>query len=142
MDKETINNIIKDCGVELYDIEIATEFDTKIYRIYITAKDGITLDICAQVTRILSPILDLDPPINGAYTLEVSSPGIERPLKTVAHVRAAIGEMIKVKLENAEKIIGTLESFEEGVLHIQPADGVMIAVPYDSIQKARTYYQW
>ncbi len=73
---ETIKNIIKENGGLYYDSEIVSEGGNRIFRIFITAKDGVNLDLCAKISRIISPIIDLDPPINGAYTLEVSSPGI------------------------------------------------------------------
>lgn len=140
--RETIVNILHDCGVELYDLETASEFEQRIYRIYITSSQGINLDKCAEVTRILAPILDLDPPISGPYTLEVSSPGIERPLKRIEQFQGSIGENIKVKLINTDKIIGKLESIEDGKITIKEEDGEVSVIPLDEIEKARTYYQW
>ena len=141
--KETIVNILHDCGVELYDLETVSENEQKIFRIYITSADEkVNLDKCAEVTRILSPILDLEPPVNGVYTLEVSSPGIERPLKKMEHYIGSIGEDIKVKLINTDKIIGKLDSVEDGKLTIIECDGEVTVVPMDDIEKARTYYKW
>ena len=94
------------------------------------------------MTRILSPILDLDPPVSGHYTLEVSSPGIERPLKRIEQFQGSIGENIKVKLINTDKIIGKLESIEDGKITIKEEDGEVSVIPLDEIEKARTYYQW
>ncbi len=141
--KETIVNILHDCGVELYDLETVSENEQKIFRIYITSADEkVNLDKCAEVTRILSPILDLEPPVNGVYTLEVSSPGIERPLKKMEHYIGSIGEDIKVKLINTDKIIGKLDSVKDGKLTIIEYDGEVTVVPMDDIEKARTYYKW
>ena len=140
--KETIVNILNDCGVYLYDIETVSENERKIFRIYITSKDGINLDKCSEVTKILSPILDLEPPINGEYTLEVSSPGIERPLRKNEHYTGSIGEMLKVKLINTDKIIGKLESFEDGKITLIEDDGEVTTIALDDIEKARTYYKW
>jgi ribosome maturation factor RimP len=78
---EQITKIVESCGVSLYDTEVANEFDKKIFRIYITSKEGINLDKCAEISRILSPIFDLEPPLEGEYLFEVSSPGIERKLR-------------------------------------------------------------
>jgi len=140
--KETISNILKDCGVELYDTETVSEYEQKIFRIYITSKDGINLDKCAEVTRILSPILDLEPPVNGHYTLEVSSPGIERPLKNKEQFKSSIGDIIKVKLINTDKIIGELISLEDEIITIKEEDGEITKISLDDIDKARTYYKW
>jgi len=141
--KETILNIVHDCGVELYDLETVSENEQKIFRIYITsAKEKVNLDKCAEVTRILSPILDLEPPVSGEYTLEVSTPGIERPLKKLEHFTGSIGEDVKVKLINTDKIIGRLDSVEDGKLTITEYDGEVTTISMDEIEKARTYYQW
>ena len=141
--KETIVSILQDCGVELYDLETVSEYEQKIFRIYITsAKEKVNLDKCAEVTKILSPILDLEPPVNGVYTLEVSSPGIERPLKKMEHFIGSIGEDVKVKLINTDKIIGKLDSVKDGKLTITEYDGEVTSVAIDDIEKARTYYKW
>lgn len=140
--KETIVNILDDCGVNLYDIETVSEHERKIFRIYITTPEGISLDKCAEVTRILSPILDLEPPVSGEYTLEVSSPGIERPLKTLEQYKASVGEDIKVKLINTDKIIGKLESLDNSKITIKEYDGEVTTISIDDIEKARTYYKW
>ena len=79
--EESIEMTIQGCGAELYDIVTTREHDRRIYRIFITSKDGINLDKCAEVSRLISPILDIDEPLSGEYALEVSSPGIERKLK-------------------------------------------------------------
>ena len=141
--KETIVNILHDCGVELYDIETVSEHEQKIFRIYIISKEEkVDLDKCTEITKILSPILDLEPPVNGAYTLEVSSPGIERPLKKMEHFIGSIGEDIKIKLINTDKIIGKLDSIKDNKLTIIEYDGEVTIVPIDDIEKARTYYKW
>lgn len=141
--KETIVNILHDCDVELYDMETVSEHEQKIFRIYVTsAKEKVNLDKCAEVTRILSPILDLEPPVNGVYTLEVSSPGIERPLKKLEHYIGSIGEDVKVKLINTDKIIGKLDSVKDGKLTITEYDGEVTTISMDDIEKARTYYKW
>lgn len=141
--KETIINILHDCDVELYDLETVSENEQKIFRIYITsAKEKINLDKCAEVTKILSPILDLKPPVNGEYILEVSSPGIERPLKKMEQYIGSIGEDVKVKLINTDKIIGKLDSVEDGKLTIIEYDGEVTTISMDNIEKARTHYKW
>lgn len=140
--KETIVNILDDCGVNLYDIETVSENDRKIFRIYITSKNGINLDKCSEVTKILSPILDLEPPVNGEYTLEVSSPGIERALRKNEHYAGSIGETLKVKLINTDKIIGKLETFKDGKITLLEDDGELTTIALEDIEKARTYYKW
>lgn len=139
---ETIVNILHDCGVELYDIETVSENERKIFRIFITSPEGINLDKCSEVTKILSPILDLEPPLSGEYTLEVSSPGIERPLRKNEHYKGSIGQLVKIKLVNTDKIIGKLESFVDGKLTVIEDDGEVNTISLEDIDKARTYYKW
>ncbi len=139
---ETIKSIIEDNGALYYDSEVVSENENRIFRIYITAKDGVNLDLCAKISRIISPILDLNPPLSGAYTLEVSSPGIERPLKKAEHFRGSVGEEIKIKLINTDKIIGKLNSFDGEVLEVIEEDGEHIKIDIEDIDKARTYYKW
>ena len=139
---KTIKNIIKENGAVYYDSEVVSENDNRIFRIYITAKGGVTLDMCAKISRIISPILDLEPPVNGAYTLEVSSPGIERALKKDEHFKGSIGENVKIKLINTDKIIGRLNSYDGKTLEILEDDGEVTKIALEDIDKARTYYKW
>lgn len=141
IDQEQIVKIVESCGVSLYDTEVANEFDKKIFRIYITSKEGISLDKCAEISRILSPIFDLEPPLDGEYLFEVSSPGIERKLAKPEHYSASIGEKVKVKLNSKEKFIGVLEAFENNVASIR-IDNELKQVSLDEIESARTYFEW
>lgn len=139
---QTIKNIIEENGAIYYDSEVVSENGNKILRIYITAKDGVNLDLCAKISRIISPIIDLDPPVNGPYMLEVSSPGIERNLKKPEHFRGSIGETVKIKLINTDKIIGELKSYDGKALKIVEDDGEETSINIEDIDKARTYYKW
>ena len=141
IDQEQIVKIVESCGVSLYDTEVANEFDKKIFRIYITSKEGISLDKCAEISRILSPIFDLEPPLDGEYLFEVSSTGIERKLAKPEHYSASIGEKVKVKLNSKEKFIGVLEAFENNVASIR-IDNELKQVSLDEIESARTYFEW
>ena len=138
---ENMVKIVESCGVHVYDTEVTTEFDKRIFRLYITSKEGINLDKCAQISRILSPIFDVEPPLEGEYTFEVSSPGIERKLTKPEHFSASIGEKIKIKLKDKEKFIGTLESFENNLVSVR-VDNELKVIPIDTIEKARTYFEW
>ena len=133
--------IVESCGVHVYDTEVATEFDKRIFRLYITSKEGINLDKCAEVSRILSPIFDVEPPLEGEYTFEVSSPGIERKLTKPEHFTASLGEKIKVELKDKEKFIGILESFENDLVSVRVENELKV-IPIDTIEKARTYFEW
>ncbi|NCD12685.1 MAG: ribosome maturation factor RimP [Epsilonproteobacteria bacterium] len=141
IDTEQLIKIIESCGVSLYDTEVASEFDKKIFRIYITSKEGINLDKCAEVSRILSPIFDVEPPLEGEYLFEVSSPGIERKLLKPEHFSASVGEKVKIKLKNKEKFIGILEGFENNTLQVR-IENELKEIALEEIEKARTYFEW
>ena len=138
---EQITKIVESCGVSLYDTEVANEFDKKIFRIYITSKEGINLDKCAEISRILSPIFDLEPPLEGEYLFEVSSPGIERKLTKPEHYSASLGEKVKIKLKTKEKFIGLLEAFDGNVASVR-VENELKQISLDEIESARTYFEW
>lgn len=135
-----IEKIIDGCGVSLYDTESVTENDRKIYRVYITSKDGVTLEKCEEVSRIISPLLDLNPPMGGHYLLEVSSPGIERSLKTPKHFITSVGELAKIKLINGDKLQGKIVDANDNEVSID--DNGVHKIEYHDIIKARTYFEW
>jgi ribosome maturation factor RimP len=138
---EQITKIVESCGVSLYDTEVANEFDKKIFRIYITSKEGINLDKCAEISRILSPIFDLEPPLEGEYLFEVSSPGIERKLTKLEHYSASLGEKVKIKLKTKEKFIGLLEAFNGNAASVR-VENELKQISLDEIESARTYFEW
>jgi len=139
--KEIVKQIVEDNGFRLYDIEITEENEHKYYRIYIQKPDGsgVNLDECALINRIVSPIFDVEEPMSDAYFLEVSSPGIERPLKTPEHFKKSIGEKVKLKLDDGSKVIGKLQDFDEEKNRINVKNKI---IPLDKIKKARTYFEW
>ncbi|MDR1285448.1 MAG: ribosome maturation factor RimP [Campylobacteraceae bacterium] len=134
---ENIEKLIENCGMKLYDTESVTENGHKIFRVYITSKEGVSLEKCEEVSRILSPIFDLNPPISGHYYFEVSSPGIERSLKSPKHFKASIGENVKIKLDNETSIEGIIKNADDDYVEIGE-DKIL----YKNIKKARTYFEW
>jgi len=129
IDNETIKNIVEDNGVFLYDIELTEENDQKFFRIYITKKEGITLDDCSKITKIISPIIDINPPTNEHYFLEVSSPGINRSLKKPIHFINSIEYIAKLLKADDNKIV--IEDKNKETI-----------IPYSEISKANTYIKW
>ena len=146
MDIKTLRKIVEDCGVNLYDTESVYENEQKIYRVFITQEGGVNLDKCAEVTRIISPILDLDPPMSGKYALEVSSPGIERNLTTIAHFKQSIGENVKVKLEGEEantKFRGKIMKVTDKTITVYDKEKQEdVNFNLAEVVKAKTYFQW
>jgi ribosome maturation factor RimP len=114
---------------------------------------GITTDGLAEINRLVSPILDQHDPVPGRYTLEVSSPGVERPLRRPDHFRRAVGETVIVKTApgtEPRRIKGRLESIDDGRLTIEvtETDGIDLTTPevrvvdLAEVDSARTHFEW
>ena len=131
----TIYNIVKSAGVELYDIETVKLGEQNLFRVYITSKDGITLDKCAEVSNLLSPILDIENPFNGKYAFEVSSPGIERKLRKLEQFQQAIGEKVKIKLNDKKEFKGVLNSVEGNKVVVDENE-----INLNDIKSVKTYF--
>lgn len=137
-----IKKIVESIGLALYDTQILNENENTIYRVSITARGGVTLDQCTQVTHLINPLLDVTPPMSGEYRLEVSSPGIERRLKTLDHFKQSVGEKALVNLIGKEKFEGEiLEVVGEEITLLTDDNGEQ-KIPFRSISKAKTYFQW
>lgn len=139
--EESIEIAVQGCGAEVYDIVTTKENDNNIYRVYVTSKEGISLDKCAEISRMISPILDIEEPMSGNYNLEVSSPGIERKLKKPQHFKASIGEKIKLKDFEKNIIKGELIYANGEEIKIKTEHGEEI-ITYDEISSASTYFEW
>ena len=139
--EKSIKLAVESLGASLYDIVSTKVHDTNIFRVLVTAEGGISLDKCAEISRMISPILDVDEPMNGEYILEVSSPGIERKLRTKEHFKASVGEKVKVKDFATETYKGELIFADDQKIIVKTefADEV---ITYDSILSAATYFEW
>ena len=89
--------LVGECGVKFYGTQTQKTGDNLIFRVFITKDGGVTLDDCVKVSELISPILDVNPPVSGKYYLEVSSPGLERILSDLRHFELSIGELLNVK---------------------------------------------
>lgn len=138
---DSIEKIIQSLGASLYDIEVVSEFDETIFRVMITKQGGVNLDDCAEVSRELSPFLDVNPPMENEYRLEVSSPGIERKLINPKHFIQSIGEKVKLKITEVGQVIGLLKDANEKEIAIE-VNGETKIFTYPQINKARTYFEW
>lgn len=141
-----VEPIASDLDLELYDVErrggtIRITLDTRV-----GADSGISLDEISLATRLISRELDHEDPIPGHYTLEVTSPGLERPLRTEAHFRRVVGEQVTIRLQDVSnderRVEGTLTAADAGGATVQLPSGEERSVAYDSIDKARTVVDW
>lgn len=137
-----IKKMVESVGLSLYDTTILNENDQTIFRVSVTSPEGVSLDKCVQLSHLISPLLDVTPPMAGDYRLEVSSPGIERRLKTLAHFAQSIGEKVVFSTIDKEKFDGELIGVEKDEIIIKTKEGEEQKVPFRSISKAKTYFEW
>ena len=114
---DLVNETVEECGCMLWNVEFVKEGSDHNLIIYIDKPEGISLDDCEMVNDAVEPILDEADPIEGSYYLEISSPGLERELKTPEHIMAFVGERVIVKLyaakDGKKAFDGNIESFDE-----------------------------
>lgn len=128
-------------GFELIEVELSGTSRHTLLRVYIDGPDGVTVDDCARVSNQLSAILDVEDLIGGRYTLEVSSPGLDRPLVRPADFTRFTGEMIKVRL--GQPLSSGRKNFKGRLLAVGPEhvvlglDGETLELPFERIEKAR-----
>jgi len=135
--------IAADLGVELVDVEHVGG----IVRVTIDRDGGPDIEVISQVTRGLSRALDSADPVPGRYTLEVSSPGLERPLRTPAHFRRAVGSDVTIKtrasVEGERRLQGLLAGADDDHITVRDPDtSAERTLRYDEIEKARTVFAW
>ena len=133
-------------ALRLWDVEMAGQPGRSIVRVLVDREGGIDLDTVAQVSEEISRGLDLKDPIDGRYTLEVSSPGVERALKVPEHFRVSVGQKVVVKTK--ERLVGDSHRIE-GEISKADDDGVTmlmndtpVEIPYGAIKSAKTVFEW
>ena len=139
--RELVTPVVEAESADLYDVE----HNGGVLRVLVDVEGGIGIDDLKRINRAVSRRLDESDPMPGRYTLEVSSPGLERPLRTPEHFRRAVGESIKVKTmptsEGARRLKGTLLSADDGGFDIQ-TDEDQCRLRYDEVSRARTVFDW
>ena len=110
--------VVEETGLELWDVEYVTEAGQRYLRVYLDGPDGVALDDCERVSRILDPILDEKDPVPDSYIFEVGSAGCERQLKRPSDFERFMGSNVEVKLysavDGAKQWVGTLMAYEDG----------------------------
>lgn len=137
--QEMLQSSVEDLGCELWGIECQRAGRFMTVRIFIDKEGGVTIDDCADVSRQVSAILDVEDPIADKYNLEVSSPGLDRPLFTLAQYKRYLGEEILIHLRipmmERRKWQGKLERIENDMLTLK-VDGQEQTFVFGNIQKA------
>jgi ribosome maturation factor RimP len=131
---------VQGLGLQLWELEYLTRSNGGLLRIYIDSPHGVTVDDCANVSHAVSEVLDATDPIPGQYTLEVSSPGLDRLLRSYEHFALYAGEPVRVEMKAAiagrKRFSGRLLKVEREQITVD-VDGKPVTMPLAGIHKAR-----
>ena len=140
--REIVEPLLARQSLTVYDLELSgSQLRITVDALGQKGEGGVDLEAIAHATRLISVALDEHDPIPSKYTLEVSSPGLERPLRTPAHFAGAVGLTVSVKT-NAES---TASAASRGTLVAADDEGITVGdhtLRYDEIEKARTVFEW
>jgi len=133
-------------SLRLWDVELSGHKGRTVVRVFVDADDGVDLDTVADVSGEISRALDLRDPIEGRYILEVSSPGLERNLRSPEHFGLCVGQSVVVKTKDllvgdSHRIDGVVVDAGRESVRLS-TDGREVEVPYEEIKSARTVFEW
>jgi ribosome maturation factor RimP len=143
--RELVAPIASDLGLDLYDVEhrggtLRVTLDTPA-----GSPGGVTLDDLALASRLVSRELDHHDPVPGRYTLEVTSPGVERPLRTPDHYRRVVGKVVAIRRADVghdeRRLTGTLVAADDATVTVRVGADER-TVRYDQIDRAKTVFEW
>ena len=144
--REGITPVAQTLGYTLWDVEFVKEGARRILRITIDNEAGITIDDCERMHRAIDPVLDEIDPIEDAYDLEVSSPGIERDLRTDEHIDACIGERAEVRFfapyEGKKSVEGVIAGREGSEALLLQCGEQTLSLPREKIAKIKTLFDF
>lgn len=138
-------------GVEIVDAELLGGGIHRVLRVYIDKSEGVTLDDCEKLSHALDEVLEAENVLDGAYTLEVSSPGVDRKLKKAKDFERVVGQKVKVALkqpiEGSKRVEGVLAAFSNDVATFTVAQGKnkepkQVLVELNQIDKANLKFEW
>jgi len=132
---------VEGLGYELVGIEYVAQGKHSVLRIYIDSDEGITVDDCSRVSHQVNGVLEVEDPIPGQFTLEISSPGLDRPLFTAEHFARFVGSTVKLRLyhpvEGRRKVKGIIDRVEDEIVYIKDMDEEQLySLEMDNIEKA------
>lgn len=137
--------VVTALGCELWGVEYVTGGPNKVLRVYIDKDEGVMVEDCEKVSRQLSALMDVEDPIAGEYMLEVSSPGMDRPLYTLDQFSRYVGQVVAVKLrvpfDGRRKFKGVLTGIEDSDV-VVAVDNEEYLLPIESIEKANIVPQF
>jgi ribosome maturation factor RimP len=136
-----LQSLLPSMKLDLFDVQYLRDDKGWVLRVFIESETGVTLDHCSLVSRELGRYLDVEDLVDHAYSLEVSSPGLERPLRSTDDFHRYCGKKARVKVHNAidgEKVFeGVIEEVVDGLINLTLEDGRSIMFSFEKINKAR-----
>jgi ribosome maturation factor RimP len=133
--------ILEASGMELIKVEILTKEKGRILRLYIDKEGGVNLDDCVKISKQINPVLDVEDIIHGSYVLEVSSPGLDRPLVREKDFLKYKGKLVKIQIkepiDNRRNYKGKIVDVKEGILMLNIEEGITVELPLFLIIKAK-----
>ena len=136
-----VEPVIVGMGYDFWGLECQISTNTAQVRIFIDKADGISLDDCSRVSQQLSAVLDVEDPVAVPYTLEISSPGIDRKLFTVEQLKGSVGNKVKVKttwpIEERRNIRGLLQDADDDNITMITEDAKKFVIPVEAIKNAK-----
>lgn len=142
---ELLEPILEEMGFELVDVAFLSKQGRWVLQLFIDTEGGVTIDDCARVSGEIGDLIDVRDIIEHEYVLEVSSPGIDRPLKKQKDFLRACGRKVKIRtkepVEGRQNFTGTLQSVEGNVITLD-ADGMIITLTVEELEKANLVYQF
>ena len=139
--REFAESLLPAMGLELFDVQFRREGHGWVLRLVVDKAEGVTLDDCSQVSRETSDFLDVEDIIDHPYHLEVSSPGLERPLRTMAECQLHLGKKARIKLkeeiDSRRVIVGELVTADQDELTMLSEEGTTYRIEWKKVQKAR-----
>ena len=143
---ELIEPSVTALGYELVGVEYLPQGKHSILRVYIDQADGIRVEDCQQVSRQISGVLDVEDPISGQFSLEVSSPGTDRPLFKAEHYERFSGEKAEIRLrtprQGQRKFTGRLAGVENDCVLLDMENGDQVDLPINDIERAHLKPEW
>lgn len=143
---DLLSSVLADEGIELVDVEHEGKGNRQVLRLLIYKPGGVKIEDCQQVSRIASPILGVHEVITGKWTLEVASPGVDRPLVTEADFRRNLGRQIQIEALSSTgrslKLRGILKAVNKGAVLLNQPSGETIQVGISEITKAQIQLMW
>ncbi len=139
--RERLETLINAMGYELVGCELVVQRRQTVFRIYIDSKNGVTVDDCSRVSNQVSAMMDVEDPIQGRYSLEISSPGIDRPLFGIEHYQKHVGKRVRIRLHvpinQRRQFKGILLRVEgENITLLVEDSGQEVTLPFSGIEKA------